>query len=99
MPMRAFSEPLPDGRGLVSSVVVHKRDGHRDHRTGIYGYPRLEKACSEAVDVCSAMAERLDIRIKLVAFDRKTAACLRRHFGEDCKLKRKPLDLLTIRVR
>lgn len=46
--------------------------------TGIYGYP-LEKACSEAVDVCSAMAERLDIRIKLVAFDRKTAACLRRH--------------------
>jgi O-acetyl-ADP-ribose deacetylase (regulator of RNase III) len=46
--------------------------------TGIYGYP-LEEACREAVDVCRAMAKQLGIKIKLVAFDRESADCLRRH--------------------
>ncbi len=46
--------------------------------TGIYGYP-LDEACQEAVDVCLAEAERLGMRIKMVAFDRETADCLRRY--------------------
>ena len=45
--------------------------------TGIYGYP-LGEACQEAVEVCTAEAERLAMRIKLVAFDHRTADCLRR---------------------
>jgi len=48
--------------------------------TGIYGYP-LEEACKEAVDVCWAEAQRTGVGIKLVAFDGKTADCLRRHLS------------------
>lgn len=44
--------------------------------TGIYGYP-LEAACREAIDVCTEEAKVLGLQIKLVAFDRKTADCLR----------------------
>jgi O-acetyl-ADP-ribose deacetylase (regulator of RNase III) len=44
--------------------------------TGIYGYP-LQAACLEAVDVCVNEAEALRLQIKLVAFDTKTADCLR----------------------
>lgn len=44
--------------------------------TGIYGYP-LEEACTEAVDVCSTDASRTGMRIMLVAFDARTAGCLR----------------------
>ncbi len=46
--------------------------------TGVYGYP-LEEACKEAVDVCRAEAQRTGMAIKLVAFDRNTAACLHQH--------------------
>jgi O-acetyl-ADP-ribose deacetylase (regulator of RNase III) len=46
--------------------------------TGIYGYP-LEEACREAVALCRAEASRHGLHIKLVAFDRETADCLRRH--------------------
>jgi len=46
--------------------------------TGIYGYP-LEEACREAIDACSAEAVRHGMLVKLVAFDRETADCLRRH--------------------
>jgi O-acetyl-ADP-ribose deacetylase (regulator of RNase III) len=45
--------------------------------TGIYGYP-LEEACAEAADVCREMSASAGIAIKLVAFDRQTADCLRR---------------------
>jgi len=45
--------------------------------TGIYGYP-LEEACAEAADVCREVAAPAGIAIKLVAFDRLTADCLRR---------------------
>ncbi len=45
--------------------------------TGIYGYP-LEEACKEAVDVCADEGAAAQMRIKLVAFDGKTAACLRK---------------------
>jgi O-acetyl-ADP-ribose deacetylase len=45
--------------------------------TGIYGYP-LEEACAEAADVCREMAASAGVTIKLVAFDRLTADCLRR---------------------
>jgi O-acetyl-ADP-ribose deacetylase (regulator of RNase III) len=48
--------------------------------TGIYGYP-LEEACREAVDVCRREAQRTGLTIKLVAFDRTTAECLRRHLA------------------
>ena len=44
--------------------------------TGIYGYP-LEAACREAIDVCAEEAKVLGLQIKLVAFDAKTADCLR----------------------
>ena len=44
--------------------------------TGIYGYP-LEAACREAIDVCSEESGVLSLQIKLVAFDAKTADCLR----------------------
>lgn len=44
--------------------------------TGIYGYP-LEAACREAIDVCTKESEVLRLQIKLVAFDTKTAHCLR----------------------
>ena len=54
--------------------------------TGIYGYP-LESACHEAVDVCSKESVALGLQIKLVAFDAKTADCLRTcletHTGDD----------------
>ncbi|MEM8971930.1 MAG: macro domain-containing protein [Pseudomonadota bacterium] len=46
--------------------------------TGIYGYP-LEEACTEAVAVCQAAAASKAIHIKLVAFDSRTAECLRSH--------------------
>ena len=52
--------------------------------TGIYGYP-LEEACKEAVDVCWAEAQRTGMDIKLVAFDSRTANCLRRHFSARMK--------------
>ena len=48
--------------------------------TGIYGYP-LEAACYEAVEVCRDAAANKAIRIKLVAFDDKTADCLRANLG------------------
>ncbi len=54
--------------------------------TGIYGYP-LEKACHEAVDVCTEESEALRLQIKLVAFDAKTADCLR-----DCLKARRGVD-------
>lgn len=46
--------------------------------TGIYGYP-LEEACREAVDVCRAEAAACGLTVKLVAFDARTAAELRKH--------------------
>ncbi|MGO9545630.1 MAG: macro domain-containing protein [Rhodomicrobium sp.] len=46
--------------------------------TGIYGYP-LDEACKEAVEVCAEDASAAQMRIKLVAFDAKTAACLRKY--------------------
>jgi O-acetyl-ADP-ribose deacetylase len=48
--------------------------------TGIYGYP-LEEACKQAVDVCGAEGQRTCMNIKLVAFDSRTANCLRRHLS------------------
>ncbi|MGA9268461.1 MAG: macro domain-containing protein, partial [Rhodomicrobium sp.] len=45
--------------------------------TGIYGYP-LDEACREAVDVCNTEAAAHGLAVKLVAFDAKTAAELRR---------------------
>ena len=54
--------------------------------TGIYGYP-LEEACKEAVDVCWAEAQRTGVGIKLVAFDGKTADCLRRHLSARMKVQ------------
>jgi O-acetyl-ADP-ribose deacetylase (regulator of RNase III) len=48
--------------------------------TGIYGYP-LEEACREAVDVCRQEAAAAGLRVLLVAFDDRTAACLRRHLN------------------
>jgi len=45
--------------------------------TGIYGYP-VEEACAEAASVCREMAAATGIAIKLVAFDGRTADCLRR---------------------
>jgi O-acetyl-ADP-ribose deacetylase len=48
--------------------------------TGIYGYP-LDEACREAVDVCRHEAAATGIRVLLVAFDERTAACLRAHLG------------------
>ena len=48
--------------------------------TGIYGYP-MEAACCEAVDVCSGQAQNRHLHIKLIAFDQKTAACLRQHLS------------------
>ena len=48
--------------------------------TGIYGYP-MEAACCEAVDVCSCGAQHQHLQIKLVAFDQRTAACLRQHLS------------------
>jgi O-acetyl-ADP-ribose deacetylase len=53
--------------------------------TGIYGYP-LEEACKEAVDVCWAEAQRTGVGIKLVAFDGKTADCLRRYLSARMKV-------------
>jgi O-acetyl-ADP-ribose deacetylase (regulator of RNase III) len=47
--------------------------------TGIYGYP-LDDACKEAVDVCLALAKDTGLKIRLVAFDGKTSACLRKHY-------------------
>ena len=52
--------------------------------TGIYGYP-LEEACKEAVDVCGAEGQRTGMDIKLVAFDGRTANCLRRHLSARMK--------------
>ena len=52
--------------------------------TGIYGYP-LEVACKEAVDVCGAEGQRTGMDIKLVAFDWRTANCLRRHLSARMK--------------
>ena len=52
--------------------------------TGIYGYP-LEEACKEAVDVCGAEGQRPGMDIKLVAFDSRTANCLRRHLSARMK--------------
>lgn len=46
--------------------------------TGIYGYP-LEGACKEAVAVCAEEAVAARMQAKLVAFDAKTAQCLRKH--------------------
>jgi O-acetyl-ADP-ribose deacetylase (regulator of RNase III) len=46
--------------------------------TGIYGYP-LDEACREAADVCRTESEAHGLTIKLVAFDAKTAAELRKH--------------------
>ncbi len=46
--------------------------------TGIYGYP-LEEACQEAVEVCAAEAAVPGPAVKLVAFDERTAAALRRY--------------------
>lgn len=46
--------------------------------TGIYGYP-LDEACKQAVDVCAAEAAAGQIHIKLVAFEAKTAECLKRY--------------------
>jgi O-acetyl-ADP-ribose deacetylase len=48
--------------------------------TGIYGYP-LDEACKEAVSVCAEEAAAGQIHVKLVAFDAKTAECLRKHCG------------------
>ncbi len=45
--------------------------------TGIYGYP-LEEACREAVDVCRREAAATGVAVILVAFDARTAGCLRR---------------------
>jgi O-acetyl-ADP-ribose deacetylase (regulator of RNase III) len=52
--------------------------------TGIYGYP-LEEACKEAVDVCWTAVRRIGVDIKLVAFDSKTADCLRRELSARMK--------------
>jgi O-acetyl-ADP-ribose deacetylase (regulator of RNase III) len=46
--------------------------------TGIYGYP-LDEACREAVGVCSIEAAAHGLTVKLVAFDARTAAELRKH--------------------
>jgi O-acetyl-ADP-ribose deacetylase (regulator of RNase III) len=46
--------------------------------TGIYGYP-LDEACREAANVCRTESEAHGLIIKLVAFDAKTAAELRKH--------------------
>ncbi len=46
--------------------------------TGVYGYP-LEEACREAVAACQAVGGETGIAVKLVAFDRKAAALLRKH--------------------
>ena len=46
--------------------------------TGIYGYP-LDEACREAVDVCRTEGAAHGLTIKLVAFDARTAAELRKH--------------------
>jgi O-acetyl-ADP-ribose deacetylase (regulator of RNase III) len=45
--------------------------------TGIYGYP-LEEACGIAVAAVADAAARTGLMVKLVAFDRRTAAALRR---------------------
>lgn len=47
--------------------------------TGIYGYP-LDEACKEAVGVCAGEAAAGQIHVKLVAFDAKTADCLRKYY-------------------
>jgi len=44
--------------------------------TGIYGYP-LEEACREAVDVCAKEGAAAGVDVRLVAFDARTAQCLR----------------------
>ena len=54
--------------------------------TGIYGYP-LEAACREAIDVCTEESEALGLQIRLVAFDARTADCLR-----DCLHTRTGVD-------
>ncbi|HKZ95480.1 MAG TPA: macro domain-containing protein [Hyphomicrobiaceae bacterium] len=63
-----------------SAIEVAKRNGCTSIAfpaisTGIYGYP-LEEACHEAADVCRAKAGGMTI--KLVAFDARTAAALRK---------------------
>lgn len=44
--------------------------------TGIYGYP-LADACTVAAEACRAGAAATGLSVKLVAFDRATADCLR----------------------
>jgi O-acetyl-ADP-ribose deacetylase len=46
--------------------------------TGIYGYP-LDEACQEAAGVCAEEGAANQVHVKLVAFDAKTADCLRKH--------------------
>lgn len=65
----------------ASSIALAVENGCRSIAfpaisTGIYGYP-LEAACREAADVCLTEAKARGMRIRLVAFDARTAACLR----------------------
>jgi O-acetyl-ADP-ribose deacetylase len=46
--------------------------------TGIYGYP-LDEACQEAASVCAEEGAANQVHVKLVAFDAKTAECLRKY--------------------
>jgi O-acetyl-ADP-ribose deacetylase (regulator of RNase III) len=81
--------PKPVARDLLSSAYKSAIELAVKHdcksiafpaiSTGIYGYP-LDDACKVAVDVCSALAEATGPKIKLVAFDGETAACLRKHY-------------------
>ena len=84
-PVYAQHEPAA-ARDLLRSAYASAMAAARDNgcasiafpaiSTGIYGYP-LEDACREAVDACWQEAARSGLIIKLVAFDRTTADCLR----------------------
>ena len=82
------SHPAAEARELLrsayrASIRLAKRNGCETIAfpaisTGIYGYP-LDEACKEAVAVCVEEAAADHILVKLVAFDVRTAECLRKH--------------------
>jgi O-acetyl-ADP-ribose deacetylase (regulator of RNase III) len=74
-PVYASHSPA-EARRLLRSAYASASIALPAISTGIYGYP-LEAACREAIDVCSEESGVLSLQIKLVAFDAKTADCLR----------------------
>jgi O-acetyl-ADP-ribose deacetylase (regulator of RNase III) len=83
------SYPEDDARRLLrsayaSAIEIAQQNGCTSIAfpaisTGIYGYP-LEEACKVAAEVCQKGADA-GMRIQLVAFDPRTAECLRRAIG------------------